>query len=116
MKLSNLGARSLAIASLALVFCVSCDLSNDEGGPGSGPGVLGAVNPPPPQAFLLRASAKGIQPEPNSDSHQPVVSATGRFAAFYSWASNLVAGDTNNAGDVFVRDRDADDNGIFDEA
>ena len=33
----------------------------------------------------------------------PSVSASGRFVSFYSYASNLVAGDTNNAVDVFVR-------------
>ena len=33
------------------------------------------------------------------------ISADGRFVAFYSLATNLVAGDTNGSGDVFVRDR-----------
>jgi hypothetical protein len=33
------------------------------------------------------------------------VSADGRFVAFWSYATNLVAGDTNNHADVFVRDR-----------
>ena len=33
------------------------------------------------------------------------ISADGRFVAFYSDAANLVAGDGNAAGDVFVRDR-----------
>ena len=32
------------------------------------------------------------------------VSADGRYVVFSSWASNMVANDTNNAGDVFVRD------------
>jgi Tol biopolymer transport system component len=35
------------------------------------------------------------------------ISADGRIVAFYSYASNLVAGDTNGAPDVFVRDRQA---------
>src|SRR5437016_7692670 len=35
----------------------------------------------------------------------PVVSAAGRFVAFHSTATNLVAGDTNGATDVFVHDR-----------
>ncbi len=35
------------------------------------------------------------------------ISADGRFVAFQSWASNLVAGDTNRHADVFVRDRKA---------
>jgi hypothetical protein len=35
----------------------------------------------------------------------PVLSADGRYVAFYSLASNLVAGDTNVSWDVFVHDR-----------
>ena len=35
----------------------------------------------------------------------PALSADGRYAAFYSDASNLVAGDTNGARDVFVHDQ-----------
>jgi Tol biopolymer transport system component len=43
------------------------------------------------------------------------LSFDGRFIAFTSAASNLVAGDTNNIADIFVRDRDTDRDGIFDE-
>mgnify|MGYP000334810843 CR=1 FL=1 len=43
----------------------------------------------------------------NSGSYAPSVSASGRFVAFESFASTLVAGDTNNAYDVFLRDRQA---------
>jgi Tol biopolymer transport system component len=35
------------------------------------------------------------------------ISGDGRFVAFHTWSSNLVAGDTNGAMDVFVRDRQA---------
>src|SRR5207249_6721018 len=35
----------------------------------------------------------------------PALSADGRFVAFQSDATNLVAGDTNGATDVFVHDR-----------
>src|SRR5213078_1257125 len=41
----------------------------------------------------------------NGFSAGPVLSADGRFVAFYSTATNLVAGDTNGATDVFVHDR-----------
>jgi hypothetical protein len=37
-------------------------------------------------------------------SDAPVISADGRFVAFQSWSTNLVAGDTNNLSDVFVHD------------
>ena len=36
--------------------------------------------------------------------HQPVITADGRFVAFVSMASDLVASDTNSSTDVFVRD------------
>jgi Tol biopolymer transport system component len=41
----------------------------------------------------------------NGQSEQPAISADGRFVAFRSPASNLVPGDTNDAHDVFVHDR-----------
>jgi Tol biopolymer transport system component len=41
----------------------------------------------------------------NNDSQLPAISGDGRFVAFWSSASNLVAGDTNGTSDVFVRDR-----------
>jgi Tol biopolymer transport system component len=41
----------------------------------------------------------------NGNSGGAVISADGRFVAFISSASNLVAGDTNATFDVFVRDR-----------
>ena len=40
----------------------------------------------------------------NGDSLYPSISADGRFVAFWSRASNLVAGDTNGAPDVFLHD------------
>ncbi len=41
----------------------------------------------------------------NSDSLNTSLSADGRYVAFSSWASNLVAGDTNHTEDIFVHDR-----------
>ena len=41
----------------------------------------------------------------NSGSDDPSLSSDGRFVAFTSAASNLVAGDLNNTNDIFVRDR-----------
>ncbi len=42
----------------------------------------------------------------NGQSRYVTLSMDGRFAAFASEASNLVPNDTNNYGDIFVRDRD----------
>jgi hypothetical protein len=50
-----------------------------------------------------RASV-GLGGEPNAECERPSISADGRYVAFYSEASNLVADDTNEKQDVFVRD------------
>lgn len=47
----------------------------------------------------------GLGGEANLESDKPAISADGRFVAFQSQATNLVAGDTNNSIDIFVRDR-----------
>jgi Ca2+-binding RTX toxin-like protein len=43
--------------------------------------------------------------EGNSNSSNASISGDGRYVAFMSFASNLVAGDTNNSVDIFVYDR-----------
>ncbi len=40
----------------------------------------------------------------NDDSYNPRLSADGRYIVFDSNATNLVAGDTNNTRDIFIRD------------
>ena len=54
-----------------------------------------------------RANVAPDGAQANDDSDSPSLSADGRFLAFRSAATNLVAGDTNLYGDVFVRDRRA---------
>ncbi len=49
-------------------------------------------------------------------SYSPSISTDGRFVTYYSWAANLVTGDDNGVYDVFLHDRDTDENGTFDEA
>ncbi len=39
-------------------------------------------------------------------STDPSISGDGRYVAFHSYATTLVAGDTNGAADIFVRDRE----------
>ena len=41
----------------------------------------------------------------NKNSGRPSISSEGRFIAYQSLANNLVAGDTNETGDIFVYDR-----------
>ena len=56
-------------------------------------------------ATTRRVSVSSAGVEGNGDTYDAAVSADGRFVAFRSEASNIVAGDTNAATDVFVRDR-----------
>jgi len=52
-----------------------------------------------------RVSVSSAQVGGNLGSCGPAISADGRYVTFFSWASNLVPGDTNEWGDIFVRDR-----------
>jgi WD40 repeat protein len=52
-----------------------------------------------------RVSIPQSGPEANGHSFNAAISADGRFVAFQSAATNLVAGDSNATTDVFVRDR-----------
>ena len=77
----------------------------------------------------VRVSIDNFGNQANGHSYYPALSASGRFVAFTSLASNLVPGDTNhacdydfdaiydeNCADVFVHDRDVDGDAIYDEA
>lgn len=50
----------------------------------------------------ISMGAGGVQP--NHDSYAPSISLDGNYVLFSSKASNLVAGDTNNAEDLFLYD------------
>src|SRR5262249_38905760 len=58
--------------------------------------------------------SRGPDGQPRNAS-RPAISADGRFVAFESQAPDLVSNDVNGTVDVFVHDRDADENGVFDE-
>lgn len=51
----------------------------------------------------------------NQSSHEPTISADGRYVAFVTTADNLVLDDNDNHRDILVCDRDPDDDGDFDE-
>ncbi len=75
-----------------------------------GPAALGghgaAASPTdsgPPATRRVSVSSSGDQVQANSFDSD--ISARGRYVAFSSDASKLVAGDTNSSRDVFVRDR-----------
>jgi len=54
---------------------------------------------------LVSLTSTGAQAAVGSDS--PAISTDGRYVALVSSGANVVVGDTNNADDVFVRDRTA---------
>jgi Ca2+-binding RTX toxin-like protein len=53
---------------------------------------------------ITRVSVDSAGNQANADSFSPSISTDGRFVAFYSYATNLVPGDTNDNSDIFVRD------------
>ena len=61
---------------------------------------VGALSPLTERVSVSSSGAEGV-----GASIRPSVSDDGRFVAFESKASSLVASDTNGVGDVFVRDR-----------
>lgn len=52
----------------------------------------------------VRVSSNAAGEPGNATSYEVTVSADGRYAAFWSEATNLVPGDTNGVADCFVRD------------
>jgi len=64
---------------------------------------------------LVRVSVDSDGAEGDADSLHPSISSDGRFVVFASDASTLDPNDTNGVRDIFVHDRDADMNGIYDE-
>lgn len=57
------------------------------------------------QGSLSRVSLSLYGSDADAPSYQPAISHDGRFISFYTYASNLVAGDSNQFEDVFVYDR-----------
>ena len=71
--------------------------------------------PGPGGVSTVRVSVRSDGTEADQNSSAPSISSDGRYVAFESFATNLVAGDGNGFLDVFVHDRDADGNGKYDE-
>ncbi len=63
---------------------------------------IGGVTGCMPQTVRVSVDTNGMQG--NDDSDLSSISADGRYLAFRSMATNLVAGDTNGVRDVFVHD------------
>jgi Tol biopolymer transport system component len=72
----------------------------------------------PGAVSIVRVSVDSADTQANGDSSSASISADGRYVAFVSNANNLVGvgNDTNGKFDIFVHDRDTDEDGIYDEA
>ncbi len=73
------------------------------GVPDAGP-VAPAITLPPPPGTTSRVSVPASGVQANNLSSTPGISGDGRWVAFSSAATNLVANDTNNSIDLFVKD------------
>lgn len=72
-----------------------------------------------PSPTRVRVSGPAAGGGANGRAETPKISVTGRYVAFLSYATNLVAANANIDGShaqLYVRDRDSDGNGVFDEA
>jgi Tol biopolymer transport system component len=65
---------------------------------------------------IQRVSVSSSEAQTAGGSHDPAISSNGRYIAFYSGAGDLVASDTNDKFDVFVRDTVAGRHGSFPSA
>ncbi|MEN8263827.1 MAG: hypothetical protein ABFR82_10215 [Nitrospirota bacterium] len=100
---------------LKVLICLLCLIltacgAGVGGGGGGGGGGFGDGTADNARVSLHTDGTQG-----DDNSHSSSISSDGRYVAFASDAENLVAGDTNNFTDIFLRDRDTDDDGIFDE-
>ncbi len=82
--------------------------SSDQLVPGDGNGVSDTFVHDCTTGLIERVSVDSAGVEGNGVSYHPSLSADGQIVAYYSFASNLVAGDANVAHDVFVHSRCVD--------
>ena len=99
-KRRNSRASSSVVERCASVVerCVSFDRPNR-------PSVESSSCRPTPGSAYRRPSVDSAGTQANGRSEVPVISIHGRYMAFASFATNLVADDSNGQEDVFVHDR-----------
>ena len=76
---------------------------------------LAVAAPATAQITRVSLSTAGVQGDRASGYGGVGISGDGRYVVFASHATNLVPGDTQSHADVFLRDRDTDADGVFDE-
>jgi Tol biopolymer transport system component len=69
----------------------------------------------PGEVSTVQVSVDAAGTEGDAGSSAPSISADGRYVAFVSNATNLVPGGSDGSFHIFVHDRDADGDGIYDD-
>lgn len=85
------------------IYTVTLTVSDDHGATAMATTRAVVGRPAPARMALVSVSSLG-EPGLTQGSFRPSISGDGRYVAFDSGAWNLVGGDTNARGDVFVRD------------
>ncbi len=91
----------LAFASLVAAGCATASVAVGE--PSARANLT--PHPTPMKPLTTRVSVSSTGRQGNYNSYAVGISANGRYVVFNSDATNLVPGDTNHRGDVFVHDR-----------
>ncbi|MCX6953748.1 MAG: Ig-like domain-containing protein [Verrucomicrobia bacterium] len=117
---ANAGSANPAISAAGRYVAFSSDATNLILGDTNGFSdifvvdvVTGAISL---QSLASNLPAGGLGPQANGSSFKPSISSDGRYLVFESSATNLVgAATTVGVTHIYLRDRDADGNGVFDE-
>jgi Tol biopolymer transport system component len=96
----NASVSNVSISADGRFVAFDCDASNLVAGDTNGVGDVFLHDNQTGETRRVSVDSAGA--EGNGLSYQPGISADGRFVTFTSQATNLVAGDTNIANDVFV--------------
>jgi Tol biopolymer transport system component len=102
-KWSGFWGNGLAISGDGRYVAFGSDASNLVPGDTNGESDVFVYDRQTRQTTCVSVSPSGVPGD--NYSYDPAVSADGRYVAFFSAASNLVPGGTDNSFDVFVRDR-----------
>ena len=66
---------------------------------------------------VISLNSAGEQANVGAGNHEPDISSDGRYVVFKSWATNFGGpADPATVSDIFLRDRDPDEDGVYDEA
>ena len=95
------------------LLLTSCGSSGGGGGGSNGGNLGGGSNNATDTTVLASVNSNGNKGNGNSIS--PSMSSDGRYVVFESKATNLDADDTDGLSDIYIHDRDADEDDIFDE-